>query len=168
MAMMIPQIHERDADFVFLQGVRSEDVLAFAEGLGMQQWFHPRLYQALGTKPRGPVGCLVLSKHALYDAAPLRASSGGACVGVQATAVVEGVRFLVATGRAGGEWEESVEAAFRGRGSPPMITASESVKTRGGASHRWNVVRGGRVEVRGVARGLWADVAPGKDPEDQR
>jgi hypothetical protein len=123
-----------DPDFVFLQRIRSEDAVPLAAALGMQRSYHPQFFRALGTRPRGVVGCLVLSRHPLYDAEAVRVTSGsGACFGVRAVSVVDGVRFAVVSARlrsAGAEAQpgtmdaglpEDLTRHAQARGSPPVV-----------------------------------------------
>lgn len=157
---VIANLRVPDPDFVFLQGVRSEDALTYADRLGMQRSFHPRLYQALGERPRGLVGCLVLSKHALYDASPLtRGRPHGDCIGVRATAVVDGLRFWLVNGRAERGWDEAVERASAAAGSPPMITAFDSVEVGLNTRPRLDVKHFERIMIREAPRGWWAELA---------
>ena len=164
---VLPELAGLAGDIVLLRGVRSQDAIAYAEGVGMQRSFHRPLYQALGTRPRGPVGCLVLSRHPLYDAAPLRRGEpDAACVGVRATVVVDGVRFWVATGRAGRD--DAIGRERRGAGSPPLISAGDSAHAGFDTGGRWDLENQGIVQIRGTTIGSWADMVPTQAPKHDR
>ena len=164
---IVPDLARLEPDLVLLRAMRSEDAVAYAEGLGMQRSFHPRLYQALGTRPRGPVGCLVLSKHPVFDAVPLLSQGPDrTCFGVRATSVVDGVRFWVGTGRATPGSDAAFQGAWREAGSPPVISTFDPVEAGLNTGGRWDVKNSGTVEVRGVKVGLWADLVPANTPQD--
>ena len=119
---IVAAVRPLEPDFVLLQRVRSEDAVPLAEGLGMRRSFHPRVFRALGTRPRGPVGCLVLSKHPLYDARPLQNSApGGGCFGVWAVSVVEGSRFAIVSARLSDTTSADLARAWTEAASPPTI-----------------------------------------------
>ena len=153
-----------DADFVLLQRVRSEDAAPLAEGLGMQRSFHPQCFQALGTRPRGPVGCLVLSKHPLYDAQPLRRDARGApCFGVRVVAVVEGSRFAVVSARPGEDAAPATDRGLAGRllgpASPPTVTGLADARGAIVVDAGWSRTASGVVALGHSSDAiLWADV----------
>ena len=119
---IVAAVRPFDPDFVLLQRVRSEDAVPLAAALGMQQSYHPQFFRALGTRPRGVVGCLVLSRHPLYDAEALRVTTGsGACFGVRAVSVVDGVRFAVVSARLRSAGAD-VQPATTDAGSPEELT----------------------------------------------
>jgi len=116
-------IRGRDPDFVLLQQVPADDVLAFVERLGLQQSYSTPLFHRSGMRGRDETGCLVLSKHPLYDAGGvLPDGRRGVCLGTWAVAAVGGVRFAIISARAeatGGK--AALLRAWRGGGSPPVV-----------------------------------------------
>ena len=161
---ILAAVRPLDADFVLLQRVRSEDAAPLAEGLAMQRTFHPQCFQALGTRPRGPIGCLVLSKHPLYDARPLRREAPGSpCFGVRVVAVVEGSRFSVVSARPGDTaapaTDRELAEALRAPGSPPTMTGVADAGSRIVADAAWTRTREGAVPLgRAAASIRWADL----------
>jgi hypothetical protein len=126
---IIAAVRPLDADFVLLERVRSEDAAPLAEGLAMQRSFHPQCCQALGSRPRGPIGCLVLSKHPLYDARPLRRDGREApCFGVGVIAVVDASRFFVGSAQLGDDAAPAtihdLSKAVSGGVQAPVVTGA--------------------------------------------
>jgi hypothetical protein len=116
-------IRGREPDFVLLQQVAATDVVSLVEALGLQKSHYTQLFQRTGPGGRDETGCLVLSKHPLYDARPVSPDGRrGRCLGTWAVAVIDGVRFAVVSGRADGkEGREAVARAWRALGSPPAV-----------------------------------------------
>ena len=111
-----------DADFVMLQRVPAGDVLSFVEGLGLQQTYYTNLFQRTGPGGRDEAGCVVLSKHPLYDAHGVRPDGRrGACFGTWVVAAVDGVRFAIVSVQAGAAGREAVAGVWREAGSPPVV-----------------------------------------------
>jgi endonuclease/exonuclease/phosphatase family metal-dependent hydrolase len=136
-------IRRRDADFVMLQRVPAGDVLSFVEGLGLQQTYYTNLFQRTGPAGRDETGCVILSKHPLYDARPLRPEGRrGACLGTWAVAPVDGVRFAVLSARADGPaGREAVERVWREEKSPPVVVGVAPA-AEGPAPAGWTAVHG--------------------------
>lgn len=121
------------ADFVLAQQVPGEAVLPLAERLGMQRSFHPNNYARVGPDD-GAAGCLVLSRHALYDAAPLYPQMRGKwAYGVWAAAVVDGKKFALVSADGAARLDGAGVPAFAAAAaldarqkearSPPVIAA---------------------------------------------
>ena len=161
---IVGAVQSLDPDFVLLQRVRSDDAAPLAEGLRMQHSFHPQCFQTLGTPPRGPVGCLVLSKHPLYEARPLRRDPRGApCFGVRVVAVVEGTRFAVASARldddAAPATDRELAEALRGPNSPPTVTGIAGTGRAIVGDSRWARTGEGTVPLgRPDGSIVWADL----------
>jgi endonuclease/exonuclease/phosphatase family metal-dependent hydrolase len=123
----IDAIRGRDADFVMLQQMPAGDVLSFVERLGLQQNYYTNLFQRTGPGGRDETGCVVLSKHPLYDARPLRPGGRrGACLGTWTVAAVDGVRFAVVSAHTDARADprggrEAVAGVWREAGSPPVV-----------------------------------------------
>jgi hypothetical protein len=154
---VVAGVRPLDADFVMLQRVRSEDAVSLAEGLGMQRTFHPQCFQALGTRPRGAVGCLILSKHPVYEAQPVRHGARDApCVGVRVVAVVDRSRFAIVS--AAPTTVPGSADAWRGDGIAPTVAG---VADAGGAivaDARWAPTRAGTAPLpRSSVSIRWAD-----------
>lgn len=115
-------------DYVFLQGVNEDDSVEIAQLLGMEQSFHPQLYQRsehLATR-LGTWGNLILSLQSLYLGSPLGGKRGG--FGVSAMSVVDERAFYVActhlaSGDAGVAETADLERIWKSLGSPPMVVA---------------------------------------------
>ena len=124
-----------DPDVVLAQRVPGEFAAPLAEALGMERSFHPRNFVRLG---RGSApGCLVLCKHPLYDATPLRPESDPQTpLGVWAAVVMDGRRFAVASADAGPNLSGGgvpglaaaalLNARQRAAGNPPIVAAFRS------------------------------------------
>ena len=121
-----------DPDFVLAQRVAGEAVVPLAEALGMQRYFHPRSFVRLG--PGAAPGCVILSKHPVFDAAPLRGEiDRERALGVRAASAVDGRRFAVASADAGPSLSGSgvpaatvaaaLDAAQKKAGDPPLVAA---------------------------------------------
>lgn len=114
------------ADFVLLQDVELEHVLAIARAVGMEETFHPQLYQRRPDAKHWP-GICILSRHPLYEGRPLKGGDG-ATFGVAATCVIEGKRFAVAVVTGDDSSGSMASAKLRGvvevwkaAGEPPII-----------------------------------------------
>jgi len=127
------QIQAIDPDIVLAQRVPGEAIVPLAEALGMQRTFHPNNFVRLG-RGAAATGCLVLSKHPVYDAAPLRPElHPDAPLGVWATVVVDGRRFAVASADAGPRFSGGgipaqtaaalLDARQAAAGGPPLVAA---------------------------------------------
>jgi hypothetical protein len=135
----IDAIRGRDADFVMLQQVPAGDVLSFVEGLGLQQNYYTNLFQRTGPGGRDETGCVVLSKHPLYDAGPVRPDGRrGTCLGTWAVSAIEGRRFAVVSARAAGTGRDAVARVWREAGSPPVV-AGLAPATESAAPPGWTV-----------------------------
>lgn len=119
-----------DPDFVLVQRIPGRAVVPLAEALGMQRSYHPANFARGGDDDAG--GCLILSKHPLYDATPLRPDvRRPVAAGVWATTVVDNRRFATASADAGPRLREQgvpsfvAAALLDGRqtvvGNPPLI-----------------------------------------------
>ena len=157
-----------DPDYVLAQRVPGDAVVPLAEALGMQRSFHPKNFvrHGKGTSP----GCLVLSKHPVYDATPLRPGSpADVALGVWATSVLDGRRFAVASADFGPKLSGAVvsglaaAAALNARqksaGDPPLVVALRIVPT---VSARAEILRAsGLTDVSGLVPDPPGDVADG-------
>lgn len=133
---MIEQIRKLDADYVLVQNIRFDDVHPLAEALGMARSFYPQLFQRASPRSKDAPGDLILSKHTLYDAAPVAQGSGGRNArGVRAVAVFAGVRFVVASGVGAGDNSlRAFDVASKQAGSRPTVLATGFVKRAAGES----------------------------------
>jgi hypothetical protein len=116
------RVRQSDPDFILLQRVPAGNVIGFVERLGLQQHHSIPLYRRTGIRGHADTGCLILSKHPLYDARGIEPTGmRGACYGTWAVAAAEGVRFLIgsATSDLGGM--DPVGRAWREAGSPPVV-----------------------------------------------
>ena len=105
-----------DADFVLVQRLPRRAVVPLAEGLGMQRSYHPSNFARVGDDATGG-GCLVLSRHPLYGATPLRPDvRRRSAAGIWATTVVEGSGFAVASVDGG-------PGLMAGGGVPALVAA---------------------------------------------
>ncbi|HET6250627.1 MAG TPA: hypothetical protein VFE47_23265 [Tepidisphaeraceae bacterium] len=125
---MMAEIAKMKPDYLLLQGVNEDDSIEIAESLGMQQSFHPQLYQRserLAGK-KGIWGNLILSRQSLYEGAPLGGKRGG--FGGWAVSVVDNHAFFVANLHLSPGDNAQKEAAefqniWKAAGSPPMVVA---------------------------------------------
>ena len=124
-------------DFVLAQRVPGAAVAPLAERLGMRRAFRPEHYVRIDTDVGtgvGTGGCLVLSKHPLYGATPLRSFDPDSPPhGVWASAIVDGRRFVVVSADAGPRLGRTdvpamsaaaaMEAMHSAAGAPPLLAA---------------------------------------------
>jgi endonuclease/exonuclease/phosphatase family metal-dependent hydrolase len=127
----IEAVRQSGCDFVLLQQVPAGEVLLFVEGLGLQQSYYTNLFQRIGPGGRDEIGCLILSKHLLYDARPLAPEGRrGPHIGTWAVAAVDGSRFAVISAAPGAGGTNPAASEWRAGGSPPVVTAVASAQDR--------------------------------------
>lgn len=133
---LVTRVRALDPDYVLVQNIRFDDVLPLAEGMGMARSYHPGLFQRPDPRSKDQPGDLVLSKHPLYDAKPVALEPDPGLVhhrGVQATGVVDGSRFVLASGvGATDESLKALDAARKQSNSPSMIVATGFVRPQKG------------------------------------
>jgi hypothetical protein len=129
---LVKQVRDHDPDFVLVQNIRFDDVLPLADGLGMARSYYPQLFQRADPRSKDMPGALLLSKHALYDAKPMVLDPDPRRTemrGVEAVAVVDGVRFVVASGAGGtDEAQRALDEARTRWGRPPIVLATGFVR----------------------------------------
>jgi endonuclease/exonuclease/phosphatase family metal-dependent hydrolase len=152
------EIKQIDPDFVVLQEVESRDLIELAARLGMEHFHHPRQYEASVNLagPRATWGNFILSKHPIYEAASIPNPSGGS-FGVWGTAVVDGKKFVIANVHLSATWNANpihikksgenrnkeltaLAAAWRKRGSPPIVIAGDFNQIPSG--NNWAIMSG--------------------------
>jgi hypothetical protein len=141
---LVKRVVALDPDYVLVQNIRFDDVLPLAEGLGMARSYHPALFQRPDPRSKDQPGDLVLSKHPLYDAKPAALDPDPSRVhhrGVQATAVIDGSRFVLLSGvGATDESLKALDAARKQSNSPSTIVATGFVRPqKGEGSYRSNL-----------------------------
>jgi hypothetical protein len=87
---------EATPDFVFLLDIEADQLPGLAKALDMQASYDPRLYQRVPRTPGGKelVGVAILSRHSLFEAAPVRRARK-LPDGVSAVAAAHGSKVLV-------------------------------------------------------------------------
>jgi hypothetical protein len=114
-------------DFVVLHHVESRDLPALATAMGMTGSYHPNNYarsQNAGGR-KSTWGTAILSGHPLYESAALTNEKTDDDFGVWVTAVVDGVKFVVAGVSLSDTQVQDERASFVSallrRGRPPLI-----------------------------------------------
>lgn len=120
------QIAKLKPDYLLLQGVEEDDAVQIAVMLGMQQSFHPQLFQRSMNLAgrRATYGNCVLSRWPLYEGSPWIGQNGP--FGARATSVLENRKVLMsaihfAPGAAGLRERGDLLTQWRALGSPPMV-----------------------------------------------
>lgn len=116
------------ADYVLVVNLDPDAVLDLAAALGMQQSYHPSLFHRLPPGRRGQAGGVcILSRHPLYEAAPLR--SAGETFGVSAVSVVGGRKFMLVCANLPAldvVRRDALTAAWKQAGAPPAVVGGGS------------------------------------------
>ena len=135
-------IRAQDPDFVMLQQVPAADVLAFVERLSLQQSYSTPLFQRTGMRGGDETGCMVLSKHPLYEArGVLPDGRRGVCLGTWAVAAVGGVRFAVlSTAATGASGVDAAARAWREAGAPAVVVGLSTPRGPGAKAAEWDSV----------------------------
>jgi hypothetical protein len=109
-------------DYLILFHVSLEDAAAIAAQFGMQDSYDPRLGQKLRPADAGGerITTCILSRHALYDAEPLKDSTNEP-YGIRAWSAVGGKKFLVAGALATGGQARAFADSCKAIGAPPTV-----------------------------------------------
>jgi hypothetical protein len=133
---LVFQVRGLDADYVLVQNIRFDDVLPLAEALGMEASYHPQLFQRRDPKLKDAPGDLILSRHPLYEARPVAlgpSADDANARGVQAVAVLDNVRFVLASGVGATDATlQAFETEWKKSGSPPTVLATGFVRPKRG------------------------------------
>jgi hypothetical protein len=133
---LVFQVRGLEADYVLVQNIRFDDVLPFAEALGMEASYHPQLFQRRDPHLKDATGDLILSRHPLYDARPLVVGASADDTharGVQAVAVLDGVRFVLVSGVGATDATlQTFEAEWKKSGAPPTVLATGFIRPKRG------------------------------------
>jgi hypothetical protein len=130
------QVRGLDADYVLVQNIRPNDVLPLAEALGMEGSYHPQLFQRRDPRLKDAPGDLILSRHPLYDARPLvlgPSADDANSRGVQTVGVLDGVRFVLASGVGATDATlQAFEIERKKSGAPPAVLGTGFVRPKRG------------------------------------
>ena len=125
---MIAAVQRLNPDYLLVVDIEEDDAVQLAELMGMQQSFHPQLYQRSQNiaGKQATWGNCILSRYPLYEGSAIAGKAG--VFGTWAISVVDGRAFVVGCCHfAGGdgstaEWD-ALRQAWIARGSPPIIVA---------------------------------------------